>query len=249
MADALVSCIATTTNCKITLEQPVLMGDLFQGMAANVSPKTIPDYSVWKVTGGFSFNLKLFYTEVKTIQTLQLKSICQTIGYYMASSTELTSSVSPKHSPLAILQSQSAAYLIFFPYTSNDVPCMDAVVVGAFDLNRESIESIVTLIVRYIRNLPKSQCITSSTLNLHKKEEYVNIYIQSVSEEDEQKARKKIYWQLVEENQRKDEEIERKDEEIERKDEEIKRKDEEIRELKQHLEEEGSRSKKRRTEV
>jgi hypothetical protein len=42
----------------------------------------------------------------------------------------------------------------------DSVPCMDAVVVGGFQLDHRSIETIVTFTIRYITNLTSQDSIS-----------------------------------------------------------------------------------------
>lgn len=140
----MMACIAKLTNCKLTPEEPVLYGDFYENLQG-VSSKSIPDYSMWYLTDSFSFNLKVFFIEIKTDKSLNVRSICQTIGYYMASTTVASSPVS-HCPPLALLMSQNVAYLIFFPYTKDNVSCMDAIIVGSLNLDQANMGRIIVLV-------------------------------------------------------------------------------------------------------
>lgn len=95
--------------------------------ANNVSKKSLPDYSVYSFYLAEGQPVKILLIEAKTSASVCDHSICQLMGYYMA--TETTYIIGGHYfPPLAILLTEKAARLVYFPYLCENCPCMDAAV-------------------------------------------------------------------------------------------------------------------------
>ncbi len=182
VGDPFLKCISKITGAKIKLEESVRAGDLIYNLAPHskdVSGKSVPDYVLWDL---MYEGIKLLILEAKTDKSIGMDSVCQTIGYYMASKIE--PEVSNNRIPtLALVMSQTKAYLLFFPYVTEGCACVDAVMMGEISLTLSSIASIITFVVKYIKGLKSScKCITDSQLDLHKKTDYSK-FVLTVKEE------------------------------------------------------------------
>ncbi len=132
VVDPFIKGITSLTPAKVKLEESVKDSDTFTSTDNAVSKRSMPDYSVYAFYN-VARPMKVFIVEVKTASALNKHSICQAIGYYMASEviTTVGKSICPS---LAIVMSEKTAHLIYFPYALNNQPCIDAVVSSAIQL-------------------------------------------------------------------------------------------------------------------
>ena len=165
--DPFLKAILTCTGCKVNLEDELCHKE------SKISGKA--DYAVYHVK--LSGKVRVLILEAKRDRIVTDHSVCQTVGYYMASDSN---SLLP---PLGILMTQSKIKFIFFPFGdhSNSLRYVDAFVSCEIKLfeNDKSFHYIVAFIVKYIlaetqsywsvTNLIKD---TSTSISLHKKKIY-----------------------------------------------------------------------------
>ena len=160
--DPFLRAILTCTGCQVKLE------DLCH-KESNITGKA--DYAVYNVK--LADKVRVLILEAKRDCKLNDNSVCQTVGYYMASDSQ---SLNP---PLGILMTQSKIRFIFFPFgdRSNSLRYVDAFVSCEIRLfeNEKSFQYIVAFIVKYIL---ETQChcrlieTSTSIRSLHEKKMY-----------------------------------------------------------------------------
>lgn len=85
LIDPLMKGLHNLTDVKVKLEESVKESE-GSDSANEVSNKSVPDYSVY-ILYYEDKPVKIFFLEAKTSKSVNVHSICQTIGYYMASET------------------------------------------------------------------------------------------------------------------------------------------------------------------
>ena len=140
--DSIVKGICRLTGCVFAAEESVAKGDRrnagrHSDLSVPFRPKTpqqqksvsedvIPDYKLFKIESDGCSNV-VTITEVKTRANFNDDSVCQTIGYHMASRVSSVSEETLRPYP-SIMICETRARLIFFPFMHERLLCMEAVV-------------------------------------------------------------------------------------------------------------------------
>lgn len=123
MGDPIVKCICELTGFKLTIEERVCNEEIFEcdeSGTRNVSGRSIEDYALWTYNFGY---IKLFLLELKRDATIGMKSLCQAVGYHLASRKAGVTTEGDIIAPLTLVISQTKAYFLLYPYCINGKIC------------------------------------------------------------------------------------------------------------------------------
>ena len=152
--DPIVVGIARCTNTVIAAETSVKGSDTSSAASDSVAtvertPQTqatlsrniVPDYTLYSLAFDSCEQTPVCgIAEVKNRKHFNDKSVCQTIGYQIASRAGFRSSdrddADSWHPPLAILFCENMLRFIFFPFCQDGVACVDAIVTPPIPLYR-----------------------------------------------------------------------------------------------------------------
>jgi flagellar biosynthesis GTPase FlhF len=226
LIDPLIKGLHNLTDIRVKLEESVKESE--KSDSVNVSNRSVPDYSVYVLYYEHK-PVKVFFLEAKTSKSVSLHSVCQTIGYYMASQT-IHKRDEEIYPPLSVVITEKSVRLVFFPYyTSSGEPCIDAAVSSSMELftNQEpkGFIALLTFITSYILLVSKQErpvsIIIDSEHDLHVKtvcKDYVlpeEVYLQSVLEQKEQQLQQKEQekQQLLQQKEQKEQQLQQKEQE------------------------------------
>ena len=172
--DSIVKGVCRLTGCVFAAEESISKGDrrstgrrsltlsdpsIQQTPQKSVSEDVIPDYKLFKIESNGGSNV-LTIIEVKTLANFNDDSVCQTIGYHIASrvSTANEETLDPYPS-LAIMICKTHARLIFFPFMDEKSLCMEAVVSETISIlpNGMINPELFTFVCTYIDQLTKAE--------------------------------------------------------------------------------------------
>ena len=236
LIDPLIKGLHNLTDVKVKLEESVK--DSEKSDSANeVSNKSVPDFSVY-ILYTEQRPIKIFFLEAKTFKSVNIHSICQSIGYYMASETVYKDDDDKIYPPLSLVLTERFGRLVYFPYyTPSKEPCVDAAVSSPIELfsnqQPKGLIALLTFITSYILLASKQEkpisIIMDTEHTLHKKQVYKNyvlpeeVYLQSLLEQKEQELQE-MQQEMQQKLQQKDQEMQQKDQEMQQKDQEMQQK-------------------------
>jgi len=175
--DPFIRALHSLTDVKVKLEESVKQSEGSSSMSEEVSDKSAPDYSVYCLYYEHQ-PVKIFFIEAKTSKSFNYHSICQGIGYYMASQTVHTTS-DRYYPPLGLIMTEKTGNLVFFPYITSSGVCIDAAVSSPIELFSEQdwkgFIALLTFTTSYILLLSKQEGqnpIKDSEHRLHPKANY-----------------------------------------------------------------------------
>ena len=187
----------------------------------SVSEDVIPDYKLFKIESKGGSNV-VTIIEVKT-RTNFNDSVCQTIGYHMASRVSTANEETKNPYPsLAIMICETHARLIFFPFLHENSLCMEAVVSVDISVLPDGMinPALITFVCTYIDQLTNAKPVfitqTEVSFSIHPMKQYHQLLslevnevarLRQKAEEDQQKLQemsqklvmlqnKKSQWEL-----------------------------------------------------
>ena len=105
--------------------------------------------------------------EAKTNKSKSDHSLCQTIGYFLASANMA-------YPPLAIVMTETKYQFLFYPYKSANIVYADSVVSPESDLD-DHLGAVIAFVVKYVGNVIKKleiQHVSQTSFTLNEKSKY-----------------------------------------------------------------------------
>ena len=132
------------------------------------SHDVVPDYTIYHVVLPSKLPVVVLM-EVKPWKMFQsLNSVAQTIGYHIVGKKTYKSASVDTHPPLGVVICESCVRFIFFPFTKNREPCVDAIVTKPITFlgDKGLDESIFSFLCYYISGLFRKESIGDAPLQL-----------------------------------------------------------------------------------
>lgn len=217
VTDPIMKGILRCTGCAIAAEESILKShsgfqistsqpstSVTPSQQRSLSEGIVPDYTIYLLSTTSERHPIIAIVEVKRLDEFNEKSVCQAIGYHVASRLSTHSNVSGDAPtvirPLLILVCEEKLKFIFLPFVLEGSHCIDAIVTPVIDIFEKDDLLInkdwFIFACLYIVGVP------TSTLKLMEASEYTNLKLHKIKTYEEfMDIPTDVYEQLKEENE------------------------------------------------